>query len=630
MYKKLYLSFAFATGALLAMAQSPGGYSTGIKLWIKSDAASTLSTTGGLIDSWTYVNDNTKIFTATGTERPTLTANSINFKPTATFSGAQIMEGPNGANAPLAASNPDYCLFAVWRSTTTGAFQRVWAQRHLSPANDGSGFGLATWNDGRYGDQTEQTPYDQGMLLTHTASKWNISHLNLLTGAANDIEARNQLSVTGAAAIGSSGGKILVDNLNRLGARDNSTDESLFGNIAEVIVYDDPVTSATVRNQIFSYLAFKYGIHKAGDYIASDGATIFWNTTTNTGYNNAVFGIGLDNTSGLSVTQSNSAETGSGDGTGQSGLGNIKLSNASSLASDLNFLAIGNDAGALTENTTNLPTLAAGSKRLGRQWKVQHTGNVGTVDLDIDLNGLSISGSIANDFRLMIDADGDGDYTNNTVTYVKPSTYTGGIAHFTGVSLTNGAGLALITQANAALPVTWKSFTAKASGNDVVLRWEVENNEQAKSYEVEHSTNGLSFSQLGTVANNVQVKSYSYTHSNVAGGKHYYRIHQVDLDGKAIYSTVADVTLKTAAGSIRLISNPIRNNAAEIEVNAISPAKVTIELWSLTGVRIGSKQQNIGAGINNLQMPLGNVATGNYVLKLRINDTVQLLQVSKL
>src|SRR3954463_1707056 len=128
MYKKLYLLFVLTNGVLLAMAQSPGGYGTGIKLWIKSDAASSLSTSSGLIDSWTYVNDGTKTFTATTTARPTLTANSINFLPAATFSGAQMMEGPNLANAPLAASNPDYCLFAVWRSTTTGAFQRVWAQ----------------------------------------------------------------------------------------------------------------------------------------------------------------------------------------------------------------------------------------------------------------------------------------------------------------------------------------------------------------------------------------------------------------------------------------------------------------------------------------------------------------------
>ena len=629
MYKKLYLSFAFATGVLLAMAQSPGGYGTGIKLWIKSDAATTISTTGTSIDSWTYVNDGTKTFTATTTARPTLTANSTNFLPTATFSGAQMMEGPNLANAPLTASNPDYCLFAVWRSTTTGAFQRVWSQRHVSPANDGSGFGLATWNDGRYGDQLELNPYDQGMLLTHTANKWNISHLNVLPGSANDIEARNQLSVTGSAAVGSSGGKILVDDLNRLGSRDFPGDEALQGDIAEVIVYDDPIASATVRNQIFSYLAFKWGIHKADDYIASDGATIFWNATTNTGYNNAVFGIGLDNGSGLSVTQSNSAETGNG----QTGTGNIILSNASALSTDLNFMAIGNDAGALSETTSNLPTLAAGGQRLARQWKVQHTGNVGTVQLDIDLDGLTTTGTIgvSQDFRLMVDPDGDGDFTNNTVTYVSPAGFTGNVIRFSGVTLSTGATFALITKTTAALlPVTWKSFTAKAAGNDVVLHWEVESNEQAKNYEVEHSVNGLDFAKIGSVANNAPLKSYSFTHTNVAGGKHYYRLHQVDLDGKAVYSNVADVTLKQSALNIRLLSNPVNNNSAAIEVNSLSSARVSIELWSLGGLRITTQQQGIGAGTNILQVPLGNVAKGNYVLKVKVNDTVQLLQVSKL
>jgi len=151
-----------------------------------------------------------------------------------------------------------------------------------------------------------------------------------------------------------------------------------------------------------------------------------------------------------------------------------------------------------------------------------------------------------------------------------------------------------------------------------------------KNYEVEHSTNGLSFSQLGIVANNALVKSYGFTHSNAGSGKHYYRIHQVDLDGKAIYSSVADVTFKTGASGVRLLSNPVRNNMAEIEVTSAASANASIELWSLTGVRIASRQQGVAAGINNLQIPLGNIATGNYVLKVRINDTVQLLQISKL
>lgn len=638
MYKKLYLTIAFAIGVSLVIAQSPGGYGTGIKLWIKADAASTLGTTGGLIDSWTYANDGTKTFTATTTERPTLTANSINFKPTATFSRAQIMEGPNGVNAPLAAGNPDYSLFAVWRSTLAPAsgssFQRVWSQRHLGGADDASGFALATWDDGRYGDQMEKFVYDQAMLLNYTTSKWNISQLNVLdqaTFTTNDIEARDQSNATGAAVTATSSfTRNLSDATNRLGARDNATDESLQGDIAEVIIYDDPITSATVRNQIFSYLALKYGINKAGDYIASDGTTVYWNATTNAGYLNSVFGIGLDNASGLSVIQSNSAETGSGNGAGQSGAANIVLSNPSMLSTDLSFLVIGNDNGSLAEGTTNLPAIAAGAKRLGRQWKVQHTGNMGTVDLDIDLNGLAVTGSAATDFQLMIDPDGDGDFTNNTVNYRKAASFSGGILHFTSVILPSGADFTLITQINTALPVTWKSFTAKANGNDVALHWEVESNEQAMSYEVEHSTDGLGFSLLGTVANYAGVKSYSFTHNNVSGGKHYYRLHQIDFDGKAIYSNVADVTIKQGTSGVRLLSNPVRNNAAEIEVNAPAPVNAVIELWSLTGIRIASKQQGIGAGITRLQVPLGNVVTGNYLLKVRTGDMVQLLKVTKL
>ncbi len=648
MHKRIYLFFVSITVALLATAQSPGGYGTGLKLWIKADAAATIGSTGGLVDSWTYANNNGQIFTASGTDRPALTASRLNFLPAATFSGAQFMEGPNGSNtgAPLAAGNPDYCLFAVWRSSLTPdnstTYQRVWSERHLGGANDGNGFALATWNDGTYGDQIELNPYNQAMFLSYTVNKWNISQLNVLDQSvftSNDLEGRDQNSVNGNAFAASSGGtRTLSDATNRLGARDYNTNESLQGDIAEVIIYDDPITSATVRNQVFSYLALKYGISKAGNYIASDGSTTYWDSTANTGYDNDVFGIGLDNNSGLSVSQSNSMNTGSGDGTGQSGLGNLVLSSPSSLSTDLNFLVIGHNTAALSEISSNMSALAAGSQRLARQWKVQHTGNVGTVNLDIDLTGITTTGdpSTPTNFRLMIDPDGDGDFTNDIdftsseALYIKPSSFTGRVAHFTGVPLANGVVFTLITSAAASLPVTWKSFTARVLGNDVVLNWEVDNNAQAKTYNVEHSTNGLDFAQIGSVANNAQVQKYSFTHSNVAGGKHYYRIYQVDADGKAVYSKVADVTIKQAVMNIRLLSNPVSSNYAGVEINAAAAANASIELLSLSGVRLNIQQQGISAGTNTLRVPLGNIASGNYLLKVTVNDMVQLLQVTKL
>jgi hypothetical protein len=132
------------------------------------------------------------------------------------------------------------------------------------------------------------------------------------------------------------------------------------------------------------------------------------------------------------------------------------------------------------------------------------------------------------------------------------------------------------------------------------------------------------------VANNAQVKAYSFTHTNVAGGKHYYRIRQVDLDGKAGYSSVADVTVKAAALSIRLLSNPVSKNYAEIEINSVASVNASIELWSLAGQRVSVQQQGIGAGTNTLRLPMSGLPKGNYLLKVKVNDIVQTLQVSKL
>jgi hypothetical protein len=200
--------------------------------------------------------------------------------------------------------------------------------------------------------------------------------------------------------------------LNRIGARDAATDEALSGDIAEIIVYDGPV-SGTDRNQIFSYLALKYGITLPISLVTSGASPVtVWDATANATYNNDVFGIGRDNTSHLLISSSNSISTGSGNGTGQSGEANIVISNPSTLTTDRNFMLIGNDNASLVESTTEVPSTAVGSKRLPREWKVQHTGNVGNFSFTFDFTGIATSGTIGNTahFRLMVDRDGDGDF----------------------------------------------------------------------------------------------------------------------------------------------------------------------------------------------------------------------------
>lgn len=639
MSKKFYSFWISVFIVSILAAQNPGGVSANLKLWIKSNSGTSTTTNGSPLDTWTYANDLSKSFAGTGGERPIYTSSSINFQPGITFSGSQLMDGPTGVNAPIAAGDDDYSIFAVWQTTTApGNPQRVWSQRSNGASNDGAS--LWIWNNSgtpNYGDQPEIAPYTQAALMPYTSGNWYVSQLNLLNQATNDLEIIDQTNLSTSPLVlntdpgnNGNGVRTLSDVLNRLGARNISSDEPFIGNMAEVIVYDQPINS-TERSRIFSYLAIKYGITLKTDLLNSAGIVI-WNSSSNSTYNNSVFGLGRDDNSGLSVSQSNSLETGSGDGTGQNAKGNIVLSNPSSL-DDLDFLLIGNDNAALTETTTDIPVAATGSKRLAREWKVQHTGNAGTISLSFDFTGLTVSGTIGNvnQFRLMVDQDGDGDFTTGSIRYYSPTSFTGNVANFTGITLNNNEAFAILTSVTpATLPVTWKEFNVKLVNNDVHLNWSVENNADAASYEIEHSTDGINFERIGTVSNNANVRSYSFIHKGVLSGRHYYRLHQFDIDGRATYSTIVNAIVKGSDVVTYLYNNPVRNNYAEIVINTVKPDYAVIELWSFAGSKISSQKQDIGIGTNKIRVPMAKVMPGNYILKVTVNNKMQSLQLVKL
>ncbi|MDX1937254.1 MAG: hypothetical protein SFU21_09050, partial [Flavihumibacter sp.] len=339
--KKTYLLTTLLAATIAVSAQSPGGVSTGLKQWVKANASSNLDTNvvnfglDTVVNIWTYSNDGTKTYTASGNARPKLRYNTLNFLPTLEFDGSGFLQGPNGANAPLTAGDDDYSVFAVWLSSSAASYQRVWTQKNSAFGDAGDGASLSTWNDGRYGNQIEKSPYDHTIQRAYTANTWRISQLNLLNQATNDLEIidngnlssggtaynTDPLNVDGAAL------RTLATSYNHIGARNGQYDEALTGNVAEIIIYENSISS-TDRSKIFSYLALKYGINIATSFLASDGTTI-WNATTNATYNNDVFGIGLDNGSGLNATTANSINNGTGAGNGISGRGNIVLSNAS-------------------------------------------------------------------------------------------------------------------------------------------------------------------------------------------------------------------------------------------------------------------------------------------------------------
>jgi hypothetical protein len=108
------------------------------------------------------------------------------------------------------------------------------------------------------------------------------------------------------------------------------------------------------------------------------------------------------------------------------------------------------------------------------------------------------------------------------------------------------------------LPVSLTSFTGKLnSDKTVTLQWKVEQQQDILQYIVEESTNGITYSQLGSVpASNGTANTYSYIDGQVATGYNYYRLKIIELSGKITYSNIVMVNLKPGI-TVMLYPNPV-------------------------------------------------------------------------
>lgn len=91
------------------------------------------------------------------------------------------------------------------------------------------------------------------------------------------------------------------------------------------------------------------------------------------------------------------------------------------------------------------------------------------------------------------------------------------------------------------LPVKLLSFTGSSVPKGNLLSWTTASEQNTCCYGVQRSSNGSQFSQIGIVkahGNSNNLQSYSYADSLVNTPTFYYRLKQIDTDGKFTYSSI--------------------------------------------------------------------------------------------
>lgn len=132
----------------------------------------------------------------------------------------------------------------------------------------------------------------------------------------------------------------------------------------------------------------------------------------------------------------------------------------------------------------------------------------------------------------------------------------------------------------ASLPVEFSSFTGRSNQKSVILDWSTATESNNKHFEVQFSTDGKAFKQIGIVAGvgtSYITQHYRFEHTAPAKGINYYRLKQVDYDGAFDYSNMVTVELDTNhKGTYRLFPNPVRERFTIQTAAGDLPTKVTL------------------------------------------------------
>jgi hypothetical protein len=165
------------------------------------------------------------------------------------------------------------------------------------------------------------------------------------------------------------------------------------------------------------------------------------------------------------------------------------------------------------------------------------------------------------------------------------------------------------------LPVTFVSFVANKKDNFVNLNWEVTNEVNNSHYDVERSLGSVrSFAKIGSVtARTGNTNIYNFT--DVAPSldqANYYRLKQVDKDGKFSYSPIRVIAFNP--DNVLTVSPNPANGFIKITSSA---ANVQVVIYDLTGKRVAAMQLNSGVA----QMSTSKLSKGLYTVVAQSNGT---------
>lgn len=176
------------------------------------------------------------------------------------------------------------------------------------------------------------------------------------------------------------------------------------------------------------------------------------------------------------------------------------------------------------------------------------------------------------------------------------------------------------------LPVTFLTFRGEVLGSINKLTWSTATETNNKGFELERSVDGRNYSSIMFIpsksesGNSSAVLNYSCNDARPNAGNNYYRLKQIDKDGKFSYSSMILLNRKVSEITLSNIYPNPTNRELNLVITSHKSEKVMIVITDLTGKIIMQRSIQLAIGDNKQMMNIQNLSAGTYLIKALCNS----------
>jgi hypothetical protein len=165
------------------------------------------------------------------------------------------------------------------------------------------------------------------------------------------------------------------------------------------------------------------------------------------------------------------------------------------------------------------------------------------------------------------------------------------------------------------LPIVLSEFRAKVVGHSTLLTFTTATELNNSHFVIERSSNNQTWAEIGQVrgaGTSTEEQSYTFTDEKPLVGANYYRLKQVDFDGKYEYSPIRVAQFGKTA-SVLLSPSPVADRLT-VKVAAAYEEDAQVDIIAVTGQIVRSTI--LAAESTNLEVDVTGLPKGIYTLRI--------------